>query len=124
MTLCSLTFSLKKPCCCGRNRMHIFYWGCLSGTLLTTSCYCPSQEVDDHYIAKVQWQTFSFPVCVHILQRIGTDYQTNSGNRKKHKGPDQEENKQNVTPVIVNNNCNHYYVQSGPICQNIPLSKQ
>ncbi len=116
MTLCSLTFSLKQPCCCGRNCMHFHYWGCLSGALLTTSCYCLSQDVDGHYIAEVQWQIFNFPVlfvCMYLFiyfTYFATDRRPlpNTGNReKKLTQPDQGANKLNVTTVIVNNNYNY-----------------
>lgn len=39
-------------------------------------------------------------VCIHILQRIVTDYPTCSGNRKKNRRPKPKANKQNVTTVI------------------------
>lgn len=61
--ICWLGAAWREPCCCGRCCLHFHkpaVESCLRA-LLTTSCYCSSQEVDGHSMAQVQWQNLNPP---------------------------------------------------------------
>lgn len=129
MTLCSLTFSLKQLCCCGRNRMHFHYRGCLPWTLLTTSFYCVSQEVVWPLHCRSSMADFQFS-CVCVCSYFATDRCKLANTFRKLEGDRHindmtlEQGSKNVTADTVNNNCGYLLCAISAALPNIVLSKR
>lgn len=103
----SLTFSFKQASCCRRNCMHFHYWGCLSGTLLTTSCYYLSQEVDLATTLQKFNGRLSIFLCVCVCVYFATDRCRLPNTFRKHG----EKNAETIRPKSKQAKYDHWHCQ-------------